>query len=102
MALYYYCDNIMMLPTILILFITLLSGICAFTSPVQFIGSRATNYASNYEQSKYAQILQSTPIQQQTSSTQLYMVYAPPEDAEKVKSTKPKLPQPKVSFIVYL
>ena len=91
-----------MLPTILILIITLLSGVCAFTSPVQFIGFQSTNYASNYEQSRYAQILQSTPIQQQTSTSQLYMVYAPPEDAEKVKSTKPKLPQPKVSFIVYL
>ena len=93
----------MMLPSILILILSsLLSGVCAFTSPVQFIGSRATNYASNYyEQSKYyAQVLQSTPIQQ--TSSQLYMVYAPPEDAEKVKSTKPKLPQPKVSFIVYL
>ena len=92
----------MMLPTILILFIiSLISGVCAFTSPVQFIGSQGINYASNYnEQSRYAQILQSTPIQQ--TSSQLYMVYAPPEDAEKVKSTKPKLPQPKVSFIVYL
>ena len=95
-----------MLPTILILIISLLSGIYAFTSPVQFIGSRATNYASNHEQSKYyAQILQSTPIQQQqqtsTSSSKLYMVpYAPPEDAEKVKTTKPKLPQPKIGDFV--
>ena len=90
-----------MLPTILILIISsLLSGVCAFTSPVQFIGFQGTNYASNYEQSRSAQILQSTPIQQTSSA--LYMVYAPPEDAEKVKSTKPKLPQPKVSFIVYL
>ena len=88
-----------MLPTILILIISsLLSGVCAFTSPVQFIGSQTTNYASNYEQSRYAQILQSTPsIQEQTqTSSALYMVYAPPEDAEKVKTTKPKLPQPKI------
>lgn len=94
-----------MLPTILILIITLLSGVCAFTSPVQFIGSQGINYASNYEQSRYAQILQSTPIQQQQqqqTSSQLYMVYAPPEDAEKVKSTKPKLPQPKVSYRLFV